>query len=166
MDRKNEHDKTLDTLFEDLKITEDKAEIKKIITKIWEIWTACGQPEIDELMDKGAWAMANGNVNVAINIYSNVIQKRPDFAEGWNKRATAFYNAGDFEASINDIEQTLKLEKRHFGALSGLASIYKAMGDMQGTLKTLEALLDIYPFYPKLWERVSDLHNLLGIKKT
>ena len=166
MDRKEEHDETLDAAFEVLRTTEDKDEIRRVITKIWEIWLDSGQPEINELMDEGNRAMATGNTKAAIEAYSKVIEKRPDYAEGWNKRATAFYNAGDFKASIRDIEQTLALEKRHFGALSGLATIYNANGDKQGALKPLEALLDIYPYYPNLWQRVTELHDQLGIKKS
>ncbi len=164
MDRKEEHDETLDAAFEVLRTTEDKDEIRRTITKIWEIWMDSGQPEINELMEEGNRAMATGNTKAAIEAYGKVIEKRPDYAEGWNKRATAFYNTGDFKASIRDIEQTLALEKRHFGALSGLASIYNANGDKQGALKSLEALLDIYPYYPNLWQRVTELHDQLGIK--
>ena len=164
MDRKDEHDETLDSLFEILKTASDKAEMKKTITKIWEIWMESDQPEINELMAKGNWAMAAGYTETAIKAYSEVIEKLPEYAEGWNKRATAFYNVGDYEASISDIEQTLSLEKRHFGALSGLATIYNRLDDKQGALKTLEALLDIYPHYPGLWERVTELHNQLGVK--
>ena len=166
MDRKEEHDETLDAAFEVLRTTEDKDEIRRFITKIWEIWLDSGQPEINELMDEGNRAMATGNTGAAIEAYGKVIEKRPDYAEGWNKRATAFYNAGDFKASIRDIEQTLALEKRHFGALSGLATIYYANGDKQSALKSFEALLDIYPYYPNLWQRVTELHDQLGIKQS
>ena len=69
----------------------------------------------------------------------------PDYAEGWNKRATVHYLKGDYSASVIDIERTLALEPRHFGAISGMGLIFMARGDEAGALKAFKEVLKIHP---------------------
>jgi tetratricopeptide (TPR) repeat protein len=85
----------------------------------------------------------------------------PSFAEGWNKRATVYYLMGDFKASVGDIEHTLELEPRHFGALSGLGLIYMNMGKDQAALRAFRKTLEINPHLPAIRERADELAKKL-----
>jgi Flp pilus assembly protein TadD len=89
--------------------------------------------------------MAEGEFKLAADWFGKVIQLAPDFAEGWNKRATAHYLADDLDASVRDIQKTLALEPRHFGALSGLGLIFMQRGDLAGALAAFEQVLVVHP---------------------
>jgi tetratricopeptide (TPR) repeat protein len=86
-----------------------------------------------------------------------VVKKAPGFAEGWNKRATIYYYMNRYEASIRDVEKTLALEPRHFGALAGLGSIYLETGKEQDALKALEKALAVHPHLIFVQMRVDKL---------
>ncbi len=97
-------------------------------------------------MAQGIEAMSRGNYEAALSAFSRVVEAEPDFAEGWNKRATVYYLMGDFGASVRDVERTLTLEPRHFGALSGLGLIYLVVGEDLPALKAFEAALEVNPY--------------------
>jgi tetratricopeptide (TPR) repeat protein len=96
-------------------------------------------------MHMGAQALGAHRYDAALDAYDEVTEIAPDFAEGWNKRATVNYLIGDFDESISDVERTLSLEPRHFGALSGLALIALALGEEEQAIDAFEAALEIHP---------------------
>jgi tetratricopeptide (TPR) repeat protein len=100
---------------------------------------------MNALVEEGTRAMAQGRLKEAIAIFDRVVTTLPDFAEGWNKRATAHYLNEDYTASVIDIERTLALEPRHFGAISGMGLIFMARGDQAGALRAFEEVLKIHP---------------------
>lgn len=156
----------LETLFQQLKTTESRTEIELIQADIWQVWLDTGQPTSDQWMAQGLSAMSDQDYDEAIDFFTQIIEAQPDYAEGWNKRATAYYLRGDYKASIDDIEQTLALEKRHFGALSGLASIYRTIGDDRGALKTLEKLAALMPADETVQKQIQQLRGELGIRNS
>src|ERR1043165_719738 len=91
---------------------------------LWLLWTRSGDAEVDRLMARGIDEMQAERLAPAIALFSQIVQRKPEFAEGWNKRATAYYLAGDYEKSIADCAEVLKRNALHFGALSGLGLIY------------------------------------------
>ncbi len=159
-------DLQLDSLFEDLRTTTEPHQLELIEEKIWRNWMQSGDADIDDLLDRGTAAMESGRLEEAIRFFDIITTKMPDFPEAWNKRATAYYLEGDFEASLEDIENTLALENRHFGALSGLSLIYSALGDHARALSALEAVYEIYPHKAGLKERIEELKAKLGIRST
>jgi hypothetical protein len=88
-------------------------------------------------------------------------EQRPTWAEGWNKRATAHYLRGGYRASLLDIQETLRLEPRHFGALSGWAAMQQLLGDERGALRILQRLSRLCPQMPGLQARIRDLRDQL-----
>jgi len=91
---------------------------------MWVVWSRSGDEAIDALLGKGIEQMSAGDMRGAIATFSEVIKRKPQFAEGWNKRATALFLAGDLEKSLADCDQVMKRNPYHFGALSGYGQIY------------------------------------------
>ena len=91
---------------------------------LWRLWSHSGDEAIDALLAKGIAEMNGGQLDEAVGIFSEVIRRKPDFAEGWNKRATALFLAGDFMKSLADCDEVIKRNPHHFGALAGYGQIY------------------------------------------
>ena len=155
-----QNDTRLNNLFERLRVTQDLAEAREIEGTIWEIWTESENANVNRAMMIGIASMHAGQLGTALNKFNEVIQLAPDFAEGWNKRATIFYLMKKFDWSVNDIAQTLKLEPRHFGALSGLGLINQAIGQNKAAIKAFEHALDLNPHLPGLKEKVTKMKKL------
>lgn len=112
---------------------------------LWLLWSRSGDPEIDRLMLRGTEEMQSGNHAKAVSTFSEIIRSRPEFAEGWNRRATVRYLAGDYQRSIADCAEVLKRNPGHFGALSGLGQIYFALGDDERALEWYRRALEVNP---------------------
>lgn len=150
----------LDALFEALKTAEAGA-WEGIEQQIWERWSHSGSASMDYLLERGRRAMSDDDPVAAIEHLTALVENAPDFAEGWNTRATAYYRAELVGPALADIARTLALEPRHFGALSGLGLILEESGDTQGALRAYEAALAIHPHQPDLREAVDRLEDEL-----
>ncbi len=157
-----QEDPRLDPLFTRLVTASDPFERNRIEDQIWQLWLASGDGEVDSWMRRGMRAMAAQDYDDALTAFDTIVRIRPDFAEGWNKRATLLFLMGRYEASIADIERTLALEPRHFGALSGLAMIREAQGRPFEALEALERVMRIHPGLPHLQMRIDRLTAELG----
>ncbi len=118
---------------------------------LWLLWGRSGDAAIDRLMARGVAEIQSGNHQRAIATFTEVIGKRPDFAEAWNKRATVYYLAGDHAKSIADCDEVIKRNPGHFGALAGYGQIYFAMQEYQKALEAWRRALEVNP-------------NLLGVE--
>ncbi len=154
-------DARLDRLFAGLKAAPSAGDAQAIEQTIWRLWTHAGIKKVDAEMAAGALAMAVGEFKAAFRSFDAVVKMAPDFAEGWNKRATVEYLMGDFDASVGDIERTLALEPRHFGALSGLGLIYLAIGKERAAIRAFEGALAIHPYLPGTRARIKRLRRKL-----
>ncbi|TGE27613.1 tetratricopeptide repeat protein [Hymenobacter metallicola] len=152
---------TLDDLFAQLRAATTPAEIEALQNGIWQIWLMTGDQHLDKEMEAGLRALAAGDYTAAIKSFTFMVEERPNLAEGWNKRATAYYLRGEYRASLLDITQTLQREPRHFGALSGWATILQVLGDYRGALRILRRLETICPHLPGLQARLHDLRDQL-----
>ena len=112
---------------------------------LWALWSRSGERAIDELMARGVEEMQEGKHKAAIATFTQVVKKKPDFAEGWNKRATVYYLAGEYQRSIADCNEVLKRNPRHFGALSGLGQIYFQLEDYDRALEWFREALEVNP---------------------
>jgi tetratricopeptide (TPR) repeat protein len=141
-------DARLDGLFTRLKAATRLAEARAVEGAIWRIWLKSGDAANDRIMARGVAAMAARDYAVALTSFNRLVDIAPDFAEAWNKRATVHYLMGNFRASVADIQRTVILEPRHFGALSGLGLVQLALGNEEQALAAFEAALKIYPLLP------------------
>lgn len=138
-------DERLPRLFEQLQFSSTVGDAKVVETVIWGLWDQYPDEAVQSLFDQGVRAMASRRFGRAIELFSGVVGLAPDFAEGWNKRATAYYIVGRYRDSLGDIERTLELEPRHFGALSGRGLVYEKLGDLEASLASFEAALEVHP---------------------
>lgn len=134
----------LDDLFARLK-TADPAASGRIEREIVNEWSKSGSPAMDLLLQRGRDAMAAGETQLAIEHFTALTDHAPDFAEGWNGRATAYYQAGLIGPSVADIAHVLTLNPRHFGALTGLAAIQESLGNKDRALEIYRSVLTIHP---------------------
>ena len=112
---------------------------------LWLLWGRSGDADIDQRMAQGTEAMQGGRFGDAVAILSGVIEKKPEFAEGWNRRATVHYLAGDYEKSIADCHEVLKRNPRHFGALSGMGQIHFQLEQWEKALEWYRRALEVNP---------------------
>jgi len=112
---------------------------------LWLLWSRSGDESIDRLLARGIEQMQADRHDEAIATFSEVIRRRPDFAEGWNKRATAYFLAGKLEASLADCDEVLKRNPQHFGALSGYGLIYFRQEDYENAIVWWERALAVNP---------------------
>ena len=136
----------LNQLFEQLKKSDDIFIALEIEMKIWSIWSKHPtQEKLTQSLSKGSELMAEGELESAYKIFSTIIDSAPNWAEGWNKRATVLYLMGRYYDSLNDIDEVLKLESRHFGALSGQGLVQIKLGNYEKAIKSYQAVQKIYP---------------------
>ncbi len=112
---------------------------------LWLLWSRSGEREIDALMARGVEEMQAGRHAAAIELFSRVISRKPDFAEGWNKRATAYYLAGEYRKSLADCAEVIKRNPRHFGALSGAGMVHVALEQYEEALGWFRRALEVNP---------------------
>jgi len=147
----DQNDPKLDKLFAALQTSLSNANAASLEREIWAIWTRYPDDQaINYQMDRAIKMIDAGQLDDAEAMFSAIISRKPAFAEAWNKRATVRFFRGDDAGSANDILQVIKLEPRHFGALSGLGMIKVRGGDLQGALQAYRAAQRINPFLPNI----------------
>ena len=141
-----DRDVKLNLLFEELEKSNSDSAALEIEMKIWNIWsTHPTQEKLTQLLSKGSSLMSTGELETAYKIFSTIIESTPDWAEGWNKRATVLYLMGRYQESLKDIDEVLKLESRHFGALSGQGLVHIKLKNYEKAIKSYETVQKIYP---------------------
>ena len=120
--------------------TRDQAE-----QALWQIWARSGNPEVDRLYQTGIQQMAAGELQQSIATFTRIIQRKPDFAEGWNKRATLYFLVGDLRKSLADCDEVIKRNPYHFGALAGYSQIYVRLEYYDRALEYSRRALEVNP---------------------
>ena len=141
----DQKDARLPDLFKNLRGAASLETAQVIEVQIWHIWFQYDDNAIVLLMAQGENAMGRRDYDSALRSFNQVIQIAPGFAEGWNRRATLYYLMGRHEDSLADIEKTLALEPRHFGALAGRGLVYSALEEPDLALRSFEAALAVNP---------------------
>ena len=141
----DQQDPRLGELFVALSEAPDSEAALEVESAIWQIWLDGGDSALNQLMAQGIAAMNANRFRDAAGRFTELILAAPAFAEAWNKRATVYYLMDRLEDSVRDIERTLALEPRHFGAISGMGLIFLQRRDEAGALDAFEKVLEIHP---------------------
>jgi len=128
---------------------------------LWEIWSRSGNDDVDHLLRAGVVEMQHGQLEASIDTFSEVIRRQPDFAEGWNKRATVYYLVGEYRKSAADCDEVLKRNPSHFGALSGYGMIWLRLDEPARALERFEQALAVNPNLDSVRETIDALRALL-----
>jgi len=155
----DQKDPQLDKLFIELRESGNSQKARLIERSIWSIWLASDSPTLELLMNRVIMSMGAQEYGEALRILNAIVTISPEYAEGWNKRATVYYLLGRYEDSISDIEKTLDLEPRHFGALSGLGLIYNRLDEDAAALDAYERALKVNPHLSQAEQEVKRLRG-------
>lgn len=153
---------TLDQLFGDLKRERNERAAERIAQKIWAEWFKSGSASIDLMMSWSQDAIKEKKYGVALDFLDQIVTLQPQFAEGWNRRATLHFMMNEYDKSLADIRRTLALEPRHFGALSGWGMILKNTGQKAQALKVFMQALEFYPMMRNAQSEVAELTDELA----
>ncbi|HWH42646.1 MAG TPA: tetratricopeptide repeat protein [Usitatibacter sp.] len=129
---------------------------------LWKIWSRSGDRRVDALYERGVAEMSSGSIEKAVATFTRIIEMRPEFAEAWNKRATLYFMAGDYEKSLADCAEVMKRNPLHFGALAGYFQIYVALEDFERAVRYGRRALDINPNMEGIRQGVEALERKLG----
>ena len=146
----------IDVLKDDDEVVRELAE-----HSLWAIWNRSGDPKIDALLQEGIHLIQSDRLDEAITKLDEVVKGAPGFPEGYNRRATAYYLAGQYEKSITDCEEAIRRNPMHFGALSGLGYNYFKLGKAERAIRYFERALDINPNKPRIRSTLVELERAL-----
>ncbi|MEJ1160243.1 tetratricopeptide repeat protein [Prosthecomicrobium sp. N25] len=148
---------TLDDLFDRLKKAKRPEAAASVSREIEARWLASGSDTVDLLMIRALTAIKAKDMALAMDLLDAIVTLKPDYVEGWNKRATLHYSRKDLGRSLADIEMTLRLEPRHYGALYGLATVFKDLGQKDKALDAYRKVLALNPQMPNVEKEIKEL---------
>lgn len=158
-------DERLGPLFIDLQESTDRRLAKQAESEIWAIWHESPDKKSSEIMRDARRALNENDFDAAITDLNSLVEHAPEFAEAWNQRAIVLYLAGDFPGALRDIEQTLLLEPRHFGAMSGRAQVYLQIDEPELALQAFESVLDRNPWMNNIREQIAMVRDHIKSKQ-
>jgi tetratricopeptide (TPR) repeat protein len=153
--------KRLDALFASLKSTKVEEEADAMVAEIWRLWLQSGNAEVDAQMQHAILLMGSVPA-MAMPILDEIVARLPDWAEGWNKRATVLYLIGEYDRSLADCDRVLALEPRHFGALAGIGLIRIQKDEPREALAAFRKALAVNPFLKERFSLIPELERLVG----
>ncbi|WP_188824612.1 tetratricopeptide repeat protein [Brucella endophytica] len=156
----------LDRLFGELRKERDEAKAKRIASEIYGLWNQSGSATIDLMMGWASDAIAEKKYPVAIDFLNEIVTLKPDYAEGWNRRATLFFLMNDYTSAMRDIDRALRLEPRHFAALMGMGSILRETGRKELALRAYERALAVYPMLRDAQKEAGEITDELTDTRT
>jgi tetratricopeptide (TPR) repeat protein len=152
----------LDALFARLASTDDADEGDTLVEEIWRVWLQSGRLEIDSLMERALALLQAGEPRAAMPLLDSIVERAPEWAEGWNKRATVLYVLDDYDRSLADIDKVLALEPRHFGALAGRGLIHIAKENYRAALDDYRRARAVNPFLQGAAQMIPTLERRIG----
>jgi tetratricopeptide (TPR) repeat protein len=132
---------------------------------LWAVWSRSGDPAVDLLLRDGITLMGQQRLAEAVGVFTEVIRRAPAFAEGWNKRATAYYLMGELDLSLQDCEEVIRLNPIHFGALSGFGLIYLQKDDLPQAARYFERALAVHPGLGQVRATLEEIRAILAERR-
>jgi tetratricopeptide (TPR) repeat protein len=141
----------------------DRDEVVRTLAEhsVWQVWGRSGDTEADELLQVGIEEMNRGDGPAAVETFTKAIQRKPDFAEAWNKRATVYFLMGEHEKSLKDCDEVMKRNPAHFGALAGYGQIYLQLDQPERALTYFRRALRVNPNMRGVQQVIPQLEQLL-----
>ena len=147
-------------------LTDDNPVVRRLAEQgVWLLWGHSGDDKIDALMAQGAELMEMGQLDEAIEVFSEVIKRKPSFAEGWNKRATALFLAGELKRSLADCDEVLRRNRYHFGALAGYGQIYFHLEQYEKAISYWKRALQANPNLEGIEENIEIAQKMIEVRR-
>ncbi len=148
------------------RLTDDSAMVRDLAERgLWILWGRSGDANVDALMERGAAQMQTRQLTEAVTTYSEVIRRKPAFAEGWNRRATAFFLSGEFKRSLADCDEVLKRNPYHFGALAGSGQNWFHLEQYDKAIAAWRRALEVNPNLEGIEESIARAAKLQEQKR-
>jgi tetratricopeptide (TPR) repeat protein len=149
------------------KVLRDQDDLVRALSQnsIWQVWSRSGDPKVDGLFAAGVEQMNHGQGEVAIETFTEIIRLKPDFAEGWNKRATVYFLVGEYDKSLRDCDEVIKRNPQHWGALSGYGQIYLHLDKPEQALAYFERAVAVNPNLHQIEHMIEELKQALIEKR-
>ena len=141
----------------------DPDEVVRVLAEhsVWQVWSRSGDKDIDGQFQVGVEQMSRGDGEAAVETFTRIIQRKPDFAEAWNKRATLYFLMGENEKSLHDCDEVMKRNPAHFGALAGYGQIYLRLDQPERALTYFRRALRINPNMRGIEQVIPEIEQLL-----
>jgi tetratricopeptide (TPR) repeat protein len=154
----------LPALFQQLR---DPDDLVRALTEnsIWQVWSRSGDAKVDALFSVGVEQMNQGQAQAAIGTFTEIIRLKPDFAEGWNKRATIYFLVGEYDKSLSDCDEVIKRNPQHWGALSGYGQIYVQLDKPEQALAYFQRALVVNPNLQQVENMIQQLKQVVIEKR-
>jgi len=154
----------LPALFKQLR---DPDDLVRALTEnsIWQVWSRSGDSKVDALFAVGVEQMHQGQAQAAIGTFTEIIRLKPDFAEGWNKRATIYFLIGEYDKSLSDCDEVIKRNPQHWGALSGYGQIYVQLDKPEQALMYFQRALAVNPNLRQVENMIQQLKQVVIEKR-
>ncbi len=149
--------KRLGALFRDLSASDPPRETFETEDMIWAFWCEHALPDASQKMELAIRAMAAKRLDAAEAYLTDLVEQFPAWAEAWNKRATVYFIREDDASALVDIAQTIDIEPRHFGALSGLGMICERQNEPEAAIFAYRCALNVHPLLEPIKHRLAML---------
>jgi tetratricopeptide (TPR) repeat protein len=158
---------TADDLPAVFRLLRDPDDLVRALTEnaIWQIWSRSGDPAVDQLFAVGVEQMNHGEAQAAIATFSEIIRRKPEFAEGWNKRATMYFLVGEYDKSLQDCDEVIKRNPQHWGVLSGYGQIYVQLDNPEEALMYFQRALAVNPNLRQVERMIEQLKQIVIEKR-
>ncbi len=149
------------------RLLRDPDDLVRALTEnaIWQIWSRSGDPAVDQLFAVGVEQMNHGEAQAAIATFSEIIRRKPEFAEGWNKRATMYFLVGEYDKSLQDCDEVIKRNPQHWGVLSGYGQIYVQLDKPEEALVYFQRALAVNPNLRQVERMIEQLKQIVIEKR-
>jgi len=148
-----------DQLFDDLKNAPSPEAAQPIEEDIWTSWLEGDSAVVEVIMKRALEAQGAGNLDKALELYDRAIQIAPDYAEAYNRRATVFLSQDKLDQALLDLNETLRLEPRQFGAWMGLGIVMEGLGAEKEAIRAFERVLELHPQNQKARDAIARLRQ-------
>jgi len=155
-------DQQIDALLQTLKSTRDDRVASEAENSLAALWLQSGSPTVDLMMRWVSSAMTAKDYGLALDYLDRILTLKPDYAEGWNARATVYFLTENYSRALFDLEQVLNFEPRHFDALAGLGAVLRELGKDKEALAAFEQALALDPHLGSVEKVVAEM-KLKGI---
>jgi tetratricopeptide (TPR) repeat protein len=149
------------------RLLRDSDDLVRALTEnsIWQIWSRSGDAKVDALFARGVQQMNHGEAQAAIRTFSEIIRLKPEFAEGWNKRATIYFLIGEYDRSLQDCDEVIKRNPQHWGVLAGYGQIYVQLDKPEEALAYFQRALAVNPNLQQVERMIEQLRQIVIEKR-